>query len=125
VENVRAERFAGETKYPLKKMLKFALDGITSFSYLPLQLATYIGFVAAGLSILGILIAIILRISGSEAFRGQLSTLISVLFLGGVQLISLGIIGEYLGRIYDEVKGRPLYIVGDTLGFETETESSA
>ena len=120
VEYVRAERFAGETKYPLKKMLKFALDGITSFSYLPLQLATFMGFVAAGLSIIGIVIAIILRISGSEAFRGQLSTLISVLFLGGIQLISLGIIGEYLGRIYDEVKGRPLYIVGETMGFDQE-----
>jgi polyisoprenyl-phosphate glycosyltransferase len=120
VKYVRAERFAGETKYPLKKMLKFALDGITSFSYLPLQLATYVGFLAAGLSILGILIAIVLRVVGSDAFRGQLTTLISVLLLGGVQLICLGIIGEYLGRIYDEVKGRPLYIVGEALGFDEE-----
>ena len=120
VKYVRAERFAGETKYPLKKMLKFALDGITSFSYLPLQLATYLGFFAAGLSILGILIAIILRVVGSDAFRGQLTTLISVLLLGGVQLICLGIIGEYLGRIYDEVKGRPLYIVGEALGFDED-----
>ena len=118
VKYVRAERYAGETKYPLKKMLKFALDGITSFSYLPLQLATYVGFLAAGLSILGIIAAIILRLSGSQAFYGQASTLVSVLFLGGVQLISLGIIGEYLGRIYDEVKGRPLYIVSQALGFE-------
>ncbi|PKO23317.1 MAG: glycosyltransferase [Chloroflexi bacterium HGW-Chloroflexi-1] len=118
VKYVRAERYAGETKYPLKKMLKFALDGITSFSYLPLQLATYVGFIAAGLSILGIIAAIILRLSGSQAFYGQASTLVSVLFLGGVQLISLGIIGEYLGRIYDEVKGRPLYIVREAVGFE-------
>jgi len=118
VKYVRAERYAGETKYPLKKMLKFALDGITSFSYLPLQLATYVGFLAAGLSIVGIIAAVILRLSGSQAFYGQASTLVSVLFLGGVQLISLGIIGEYLGRIYDEVKGRPLYIVSEAVGFE-------
>ena len=117
VKYVRAERFAGETKYPLKKMLKFALDGITSFSYLPLQLATYVGFTIAGLAVLGIIATIILRLSGSEAFYGQATTLVSVLFLGGVQLISLGIIGEYLGRIYDEVKGRPLYIVREAVGF--------
>lgn len=117
VTYVRAERYAGETKYPLKKMVKFAFDGITSFSFLPLQLAMYVGFVAAGLAILGILAAVILRLSGSQAFYGQASTLVSVLFLGGVQLICLGIIGEYLGRIYDEVKGRPLYIVREAVGF--------
>jgi glycosyltransferase involved in cell wall biosynthesis len=116
VEYVRAERYAGVTKYPLKKMLKFALDGITSFSYLPLQLATYVGFACAALAVLGIIVTVILRLSGSQAFYGQATTLVSVLFLGGVQLISLGIIGEYLGRIYDEVKGRPLYIVSSTLG---------
>ena len=118
VHYARAERYAGETKYPLKKMLKFALDGITSFSYLPLQLATYIGFFAAAISILGIIATIILRLTGSHAFYGQATTLVAVLFLGGVQLISLGIIGEYLGRIYDEVKGRPLYIVREALGFD-------
>lgn len=118
VKYVRAERFAGETKYPLKKMLKFAMDGITSFSYFPLQVATYIGFISAALAVLGIIITIILRLSGSQAFYGQATTLVSVLFLGGVQLICLGIIGEYLGRIYDEVKGRPLYIVRAALGFE-------
>jgi dolichol-phosphate mannosyltransferase len=118
VKYVRAERYAGETKYPLKKMLKFAMDGITSFSYFPLQVATYIGFAAALLAVLGILITIILRLSGSHAFFGQATTLVSVLFLGGVQLICLGIIGEYLGRIYDEVKGRPLYIVREALGFD-------
>jgi len=118
VKYVRAERYAGETKYPLKKMLKFAMDGITSFSYFPLQLATYIGFVSALLAVLGIIVTIILRLSGSHAFLGQATTLVSVLFLGGVQLICLGILGEYLGRIYDEVKGRPLYIVREALGFE-------
>jgi dolichol-phosphate mannosyltransferase len=118
VTYVRAERYAGETKYPLKKMVKFALDGITSFSYLPLQLAMYLGFVAAGIAVLGIVITIILRLSGSQAFYGQATTLVSVLFLGGVQLICLGIIGEYLGRIFDEVKDRPLYIVREALGFD-------
>jgi polyisoprenyl-phosphate glycosyltransferase len=123
VEYVRAERFAGVTKYPLRKMLRFALDGITSFSSFPLQLATYAGFLVAGTSALGMLVTIILRLTGSHAFLGQASTLVSVLFLGGVQLISLGIIGEYLGRIYDEVKGRPLYIVGEEVGFSAPEDS--
>ena len=113
VEYKRAARFSGETKYPLKKMLKFATDAITSFSYFPLQLAMYIGFVAAGLSIVAIPVVIVMRLAGSQAFFGQASTLISVLFLGGVQLISLGILGEYIGRLYDEAKGRPLYIVSE------------
>jgi glycosyltransferase involved in cell wall biosynthesis len=107
----RAARFAGVTKYPLRKMLKLALNAITSFSYFPLQLATYVGFISAGLSILAIPVVIIFRASGSQAFLGQASTLLAVLLLGGVQLISLGILGEYIGRIYDESKGRPLYIV--------------
>ena len=110
----RAPRFAGETKYPLRKMLKFASDAITGFSYLPLQLATYLGFVSAGLSIIAIPIVVALRMTGSQAFHGQATTLIAVLFLGGVQLISLGILGEYVGRLYDEAKGRPLYIVRET-----------
>ncbi len=107
----RAPRYAGVTKYPFKKMLKLALNAITSFSYFPLQLATYFGFVSAGIAIIAIPVVAILRISGSQFFGGQATTLISVLFLGGVQLICLGVLGEYLGRIYDEVKGRPLYIV--------------
>lgn len=107
----RAARFAGETKYPFRKMLRLALDAVTGFSYFPLQLATFVGFICAGLSALAIPIVIVLRLTGNHAFLGQATTLIAVLFLGGVQLISLGIVGEYLGRIYDEVKARPLYIV--------------
>lgn len=107
----RAARFAGETKYPLKKMIRFASDAITGFSYFPLQVATYLGFISAGLSILAIPIVIAFRLAGSQAFFGQATTLIAVLFLGGVQLISLGILGEYIGRLYDEAKSRPLYIV--------------
>jgi polyisoprenyl-phosphate glycosyltransferase len=107
----RAARFSGVTKYPFKKMIKFASDAITSFSYFPLQLAMYLGFFSAGISIIAIPIVIIMRIAGLHAFVGQTTTLIAVLFLGGVQLISLGILGEYIGRLYDEAKGRPLYIV--------------
>ena len=113
VEYKREARYAGETKYPLRKMLKFASDAITGFSYLPLQIATYLGFISAGISILAIPVVIILRASGSQSFSGQASTLLAVLFLGGVQLISLGILGEYIGRLYDQAKGRPLYIVRD------------
>jgi dolichol-phosphate mannosyltransferase len=112
----RAARLAGETKYPLRKMLKFASDAITGFSYFPLQLATYLGFFAAGISILAIPGVIIARLAGAQAFLGQATTLIAVLFLGGVQLISLGILGEYIGRLYDEAKGRPLYIVSEEPG---------
>jgi glycosyltransferase involved in cell wall biosynthesis len=111
VEYKRAARFAGVTKYPFKKMLKFALNAVTSFSYVPLQIATYIGFIAAALSIISIPVVIVLRLVGTTQLTGQATTLIMVLFLGGVQLISLGIIGEYIGRIYDEVKGRPIYVV--------------
>lgn len=113
VDYKRAARVAGVTKYPFKKMLKLALNAITGFSYFPLQVATYFGFIAAGLAILAIPIVTVLRLVGSHFFEGQTTTLISVLFLGGVQLISLGILGEYIGRIYDEVKGRPLYVVRD------------
>jgi polyisoprenyl-phosphate glycosyltransferase len=109
----RKVRFAGETKYPFRKMLKLALNAITGFSYFPLQLATYIGFMAAGLSILAIPVVTVMRLTSSEAFLGQATTLISVLFLGGVQLICLGILGEYIGRIYDEVKDRPLYVLNE------------
>ena len=120
VEYERQERFAGETKYPFRKMLRLANNAITSFSYLPLQLATYFGFSLAIISLLGIFLTIALRMSGSHFFEGQATTLVSVLFLGGIQLIFLGIIGEYLGRIYDEVKNRPLYIVSRAYGFVDE-----
>lgn len=111
VEYKRAARMAGVTKYPFRKMLKLALNAITGFSYFPLQVATFFGFVSAGAAILAIPVVVYLRTAGSGAFFGQATTLIAVLFLGGVQLISLGILGEYIGRLYDEAKGRPLYIV--------------
>ena len=111
----RQERFAGHTKYPLRKMLLLAVNAITGFSYFPLQLATYFGFIAAGISIIAIPVVAILRLTSSEAFLGQATTLVAVLFLGGVQLICVGILGEYIGRIYDEVKGRPLYILNKNI----------
>jgi dolichol-phosphate mannosyltransferase len=115
----RHERQAGKTKYPFFKMLRFSIDAITSFSHIPLQLATSFGFILAGISLVGIVIAALLRIV-NHAIIGQASTLILVLFMGGIQLIFLGIIGEYLGRIYDEVRARPLYIVREVLGDEGE-----
>jgi glycosyltransferase involved in cell wall biosynthesis len=118
---VREERFAGETKYPIRKMVRFAITAITGFSIFPLQLATFLGFFIALLSALFILVAIIARLSGGHAFEGQATTLVMVLFLGSIQLISLGIIGEYLGRIYDEVRGRPLYVVNDAIGFDSDS----
>jgi dolichol-phosphate mannosyltransferase len=107
----RAARVTGQTKYPFRKMFRLAINAVTGFSYFPLQLATYFGFASAGISILAIPVVVALRLAGSQAFFGQATTLIAVLFLGGVQLISLGILGEYIGRIYDEAKGRPLYVV--------------
>jgi len=111
VEYKRAARVAGETKYPFRKMFRLAINAVTGFSYFPLQVATYIGFFSAGIAAIAIPIVIYMRMTGSQAFFGQATTLIAVLFLGGVQLISLGILGEYIGRLYDEAKGRPLYIV--------------
>jgi dolichol-phosphate mannosyltransferase len=111
VEYKRAARKAGETKYPFRKMFRLALNAITSFSYFPLQVATFFGFASAGIAIIAIPFVVYMRITGSQAFFGQATTLIAVLFLGGVQLICVGILGEYIGRLYDEAKGRPLYIV--------------
>ena len=106
----RDPRFAGETKYTLPKMLRFSLDAISSFSHRPLQLATLLGFLISTLAFVAIPVVVVLRMVGSY-LPGFGSVTIAVLLLGGIQLIALGIIGEYVGRIYDEVKGRPLYLV--------------
>jgi dolichol-phosphate mannosyltransferase len=106
----RDARHAGETKYTLRKMLRFSLDAIASFSHLPLQLATYLGMLFAGLAFVAIPVVILLRILGSY-LPGFGAITIAVLLLGGLQLMAVGVIGEYVGRIYDEVKHRPLYIV--------------
>jgi glycosyltransferase involved in cell wall biosynthesis len=122
----RAPRVAGSTKFSLFKMLRFALDGIFSFSILPLRLATWTGFAASALAIFGILVVLLdkfLAVPGMV--KGWTSTVIAVLFIGGVQLISLGIIGEYVGRIYGEAKRRPLYVVRERMGFEAQNQPVA
>jgi glycosyltransferase involved in cell wall biosynthesis len=115
----RDPRYAGETKYPLRKMMRFSLDAISSFSNLPLQAATLLGFVFSLIAFIGIPVAIGFRIAG-EFVPGITTVLLVVLLLGGIQLITVGIIGEYLGRVYDEVKGRPLYIVSGTRNMAPE-----
>ncbi len=110
VEYSRKERLAGKSKYPLKKMLSFAIDGITSLSVKPIRFITAFGFIVAVLSIIGIIWSVVTALSGS-AVAGWASTVSIICFLGGVQLISLGVIGEYIGKIYLEVKQRPRYII--------------
>jgi dolichol-phosphate mannosyltransferase len=116
IEYDREERFSGTTKYPLKKMLKFAIDGITSFSDVPLKFASFMGFTVSGAAFIYAVIIILFKafhFGTPEYARGWASTMVVILFLGGVQLIGIGILGEYLGRIYDEVKGRPLYLISE------------
>lgn len=110
-------RFAGKSKYSVRKMLNLAVHGLTSFSSIPLRLSAYIGFVAAVVGIPYGIWAVYARLFTEQAVPGWASLVVMVLFLGGVQLMSLGIIGEYVGRIYTEVKGRPLYIAAQKIGF--------
>ena len=110
----RAERFAGESKYPLKKMLAFAINGITSFSTKPLKLITSLGILMFVVSAAAFLWAFIVKLTG-HSVDGWSSTLCSIWLIGGVQLFALGIIGEYIGKIYAEVKQRPRYIVAEYL----------
>lgn len=121
VEYDRVERFAGETKYPLRRMLKFAADGILSFSQIPLKLASAFGFLCSGISFVMMLWGLVIKIFfPSSTIPGWASLFVPILFLGGVQLICLGIIGEYLGRIHEEIKGRPLYIVQEEINFDRQ-----
>ncbi|MCX7087971.1 MAG: glycosyltransferase family 2 protein [Methylococcales bacterium] len=113
----RAQRFAGVSKYPLRKMLRFAIDGILSFSTKPLQMSVALGMFCAFFALLGIVYALYLRVFTHIWVEGWTALMIAVLFLGGVQLICVGILGEYIGRIYNEVKNRPLYIVQEYVGF--------
>jgi dolichol-phosphate mannosyltransferase len=112
IRYTRDPRHAGETKYPVRKMLRFSLDAIASFSHVPLQLATYLGFLFAGVAFIAIPVVIILKFTGGY-LPGFGAVTILILLIGGLQLIALGMIGEYVGRIYDESKRRPLYIVRD------------
>ncbi|CAM4301910.1 hypothetical protein GCM10007362_11870 [Saccharibacillus endophyticus] len=114
IEYERDERLAGETKYPLKKMIKLSLDGITSFSHKPLKLAGYAGAFMSAAGFVYMLYVIAMALFTDSTMRGWASTICLMLIFNGVTLIMLGVIGEYIGRIYDEVKGRPLYIVRET-----------
>jgi glycosyltransferase involved in cell wall biosynthesis len=116
VEFTAERRFAGKTKYSFGRMLAFALDGLTSFSTFPLRLAIYLGLATATVSFLDLVYAIYVRTFTNRAIEGWASVLTAVLFIGGVQLIFLGVLGEYLGRIYEETKQRPLYLVDKKLG---------
>jgi dolichol-phosphate mannosyltransferase len=113
----RARREAGESKYPLFKMLRFATDGILSFSLVPLKLATWLGLASAGIAMLGIIYALVMKILGLNV-EGWTLLFMAMAFLGGIQLLCLGIIGEYVGRTYFQSKQRPLYLVRDAIGFE-------
>ena len=123
VEYVREERFAGETKYPLRKMIKLSLDAMTSFSHKPLKLAIYLGFSFSSMSFLYLLFAIFERLFTPYTVPGWTSIMATSIFFNGIILTILGIIGEYIGRIYDETKDRPLYIIGSKAGFSRGEES--
>ena len=110
MEYERAKRFAGESKYPFKKMLAFALDGITSFSIKPLRLILFLGGIIFIFSILALLWALVARMTG-HTVSGWTSLMCSIWMIGGIQLLSLGVIGEYIGKIYGEAKARPRFII--------------
>jgi len=112
VRYTRRAREVGETKFPVRRMLRFALDGITSFSFFPLRIATWTGFAVSLFAFLYIVVVVVLKVAG-VSWLGYTSLMAAILFLGGVQLLMIGIIGEYLGRIFDEVKRRPLYLIGE------------
>ena len=119
LEYDRDPRFAGESKYPFGKLLRLAYDGVVSYSFVPLRMVTQLGFLISLAAFAMILYLIGLRIFYGTLLVGWTSTIVVILFLGGVQLVALGILGEYVGRIFDEVKRRPLYVVRETYGFET------
>ena len=114
----RAERFAGTSKYPLRKMLALAIDGIVSFSAIPLKIVTSVGLAFSALSVLGIVYAISLRLLTDNWVPGWTLIFIAVMLIGGLQFIFLGVMGEYIGRIYSEAKDRPLFLVMEELGFD-------
>src|SRR5204862_679348 len=118
----RDARAAGSTKYTLARMVRFSFDAITSFSHAPLQAATLLGFAISALAFLAIPLTVIARFTHAYV-KGVSTTLIAIVLLGGIQLITVGIIGEYVGRIYDEVKRRPLYVVRETINVPEEAEA--
>ena len=120
----REPRFAGEVKYTFRKSLSLAVNSLVSFSKLPLRLSTYVGLLAAGAAVLMAVLVLYWRIvAPASPLTGFASIMIAIFFLGAVQLVSIGILGEYVGRIYEEVKGRPLYVLSEVAGF-TEKPSA-
>ena len=119
IEFVREERWAGETKYNLKKLLRLAWDAITAFSYKPLKIATYLGFTLSGISFIYLVVVIFEKLFTQKTVPGWASIMVINLFFNGVVLIMLGLLGEYIGRIYEETKNRPLYIIHKTQGFQS------
>lgn len=118
VEFVRERRYAGKTKYPLRKMLKFATDAVVSFSYKPLRITSYLGMALSGVSFIYLIIALFLKLFNViDTVQGWMSIVAISLFFNGIVLLVLGIMGEYIGRIYDEVKARPLYVVNEFVNF--------
>lgn len=111
IEYERDERFAGETKYPLKKMLKFAFDGVISFSSKPLKVVGYLGIVSMAVAVIVFAYSLFAKLSGQDIVRGWASIIATVTFIGGVELLSVSVLGEYIARIYEENKGRPMYII--------------
>jgi len=124
VPYVRPPRTRGETKWPLKKMLRFATDALTSFSYVPLQLSSWLGFAVSLFAFFYIAVVLVLKILRIN-IPGWTTLMVFILLLGGVQLILIGVLGEYLGRIYEEVKHRPLYLVSDVVGGGAYEEDEA
>ncbi|WP_243689012.1 glycosyltransferase family 2 protein [Geotalea toluenoxydans] len=122
VEFSREERFAGETKYPMKKMLKFAFDAITSFSFKPLKLSSYLGMSLSFFSFIYLMVVVYQKFFTDRTVAGWASSMVISLFFNGIVLMMLGIAGEYIGRIYDETKGRPLYVVRRVRNFAMEKD---
>ncbi len=120
----REPRYQGQTKWNYWKLWNFAIDGITSFSFLPLKVWTYVGLIIALVSLVYASFLILRTIIFGIDVPGYASLMVAVLFLGGIQLLTLGIIGEYIGRVYEEVKGRPLYLARDCYGFENREQIS-
>jgi dolichol-phosphate mannosyltransferase len=119
VSYVREARHSGETKYPFRKMVRFALDAITSFSYFPLQIMVYVSLVLGVVALLAIPIVALLRVAmGAPFLGGQATTIILLLLMSSFQLFFLFILGQYVARTYDETRNRPLYIVASTVGFD-------
>lgn len=118
----RPARFAGETKYPLRKMVRFAIDGITSFSVLPLRVSTYLGITVATLSVLYAIWAIVVHFVLHQTVPGWTATVVLIALLASVQLLMIGILGEYVGRIYEQVKARPLYVVRDRVNLKKDDD---